>query len=52
MLDRLALTPARLDGIVQGLHALIALPDPVGETFEMQTRPNGLQVGKRRRRWA
>jgi glutamate-5-semialdehyde dehydrogenase len=48
MLDRLALTPARLDGIVQGLHALIALPDPVGETFEMQTRPNGLQVGKRR----
>jgi glutamate-5-semialdehyde dehydrogenase len=48
MLDRLALTPARLDGIVQGLHALIALPDPVGETFEMQTRPNGMQVGKRR----
>ncbi|MDP3047351.1 MAG: glutamate-5-semialdehyde dehydrogenase [Chloroflexota bacterium] len=48
MLDRLALTPARLDGIVQGLHALVALPDPVGETFEMQTRPNGLQVGKRR----
>jgi glutamate-5-semialdehyde dehydrogenase len=48
MLERLALTPARLDGIVQGLHALIALPDPVGETFEMQTRPNGMQVGKRR----
>jgi glutamate-5-semialdehyde dehydrogenase len=48
MLDRLALTPARMDSIVQGLHALIALPDPVGETYEMQTRPNGLQVGKRR----
>ncbi len=48
MLDRLALTPARLNGIIQGLHALIALPDPVGETFEMQTRPNGMQVGKRR----
>ncbi len=48
MLDRLALNPARLAGIADGIRALIALPDPVGETYEMQTRPNGLQVGKRR----
>ena len=48
MLDRLALSPARLAGIADAIRALIALPDPIGETYEMQTRPNGLQVGKRR----
>lgn len=48
MLDRLALSPQRLQAIVDGLHALIALPDPIGEIYEMQTRPNGLQAGKRR----
>ena len=48
MLDRLALSPARLAGIAGAIRALIVLPDPIGETYEMQTRPNGLQVGKRR----
>lgn len=48
MLDRLLLTPDRLEDAAAGVRAVAALPDPVGETFDMRTLPNGLQVGKRR----
>jgi len=48
MLDRLMLSPARLEGIAQDTRTVAALPDPVGEVFEMQTLPNGLQISKRR----
>jgi glutamate-5-semialdehyde dehydrogenase len=48
MLDRLKLDVARLEGIAADTRAVAALPDPVGETFEMRTLPNGLQAGKRR----
>ena len=48
MLDRLLLTPERLQAIASDVRAVAALPDPVGETFDMSTRPNGLIVGKRR----
>jgi glutamate-5-semialdehyde dehydrogenase len=48
MLDRLLLTTSRLEGMAQDVGAVAALPDPVGETFDMRTMPNGLQVGKRR----
>jgi glutamate-5-semialdehyde dehydrogenase len=48
MLDRLLLTTSRLKEMVQDVGAVAALPDPVGETFDMRTMPNGLQVGKRR----
>jgi glutamate-5-semialdehyde dehydrogenase len=48
MLDRLMLSPSRLEGIAQDTKTVAALPDPVGEVFEMRTLPNGLQISKRR----
>ena len=48
MLDRLTLNPARLEGIVSELRQTIALPDPVRETFEQATLPNGLKIHKQR----
>jgi len=48
MLDRLMLSPERLESIAKDVLAVAALPDPVGEVFEMRTLPNGLQVGKKR----
>ncbi|MFH1647413.1 MAG: gamma-glutamyl-phosphate reductase, partial [Chloroflexota bacterium] len=48
MLDRLMLDESRLEGIAADTRAVASLPDPVGETFDMHTLPNGLQVGKRR----
>ena len=48
MLDRLLLTPERLEDIARDVRAVAALPDPVGETLDMATRANGLVVGRRR----
>ncbi len=48
MLDRLMLSPSRLDDIAQDTRNVAALPDPVGEVFEMRTLPNGLQISKKR----
>jgi glutamate-5-semialdehyde dehydrogenase len=48
LLDRLTLTPARLEGILSELRQTIALPDPVRETFEQATLPNGLKIHKQR----
>ena len=48
MLDRLMLSPSRLEGIAQDTKTVAALLDPVGEVFEMRTLPNGLQIGKKR----
>lgn len=48
MLDRLTLTPERIAGIVEGIRQIIALPDPIGRVDKMETRPNGLIIGKRR----
>ena len=48
MLDRLMLSPSRLESIAQDTKTVAALPDPVGEMFDMRTLPNGLQIGKKR----
>jgi glutamate-5-semialdehyde dehydrogenase len=48
MLDRLMLSPSRLEGMAQDVRTVAALPDPVGEEFEKKTLPNGLQINKRR----
>lgn len=48
LLDRLLLNPARIKEMAEGLRAIAALPDPVGEVVSMWTRPNGLQIGKMR----
>ena len=48
MLDRLTLTPQRVADIVSAVRQVIALPDPVGRVDRMETRPNGLIIGRRR----
>ena len=45
-IDRLRLTPDRIDSIAIGLEEIAALPDPIGETIESSIRPNGLEVSK------
>lgn len=47
-LDRLRLTPARLDAMAQGLRSVAELSDPVGEILDGWTRPNGLVIERRR----
>ncbi|MDM7853940.1 glutamate-5-semialdehyde dehydrogenase [Cellulomonas alba] len=44
LLDRLALTPDRIDGIAAALRELAGLPDPVGEVVRGSTLPNGLRL--------
>jgi glutamate-5-semialdehyde dehydrogenase len=48
MLDRLMLNESRMEGIAADTEAVAALPDPVGDVYEMRTMPNGLQIGKKR----
>ena len=48
MLDRLTLTPQRVADIVAGVRQVAALPDPIGQVTKMETRPNGLIIGRRR----
>jgi glutamate-5-semialdehyde dehydrogenase len=48
LLDRLELTSARIDSMVEGLRQIAALPDPIGEIFDMNYRPTGIQVGRMR----
>jgi glutamate-5-semialdehyde dehydrogenase len=44
--DRLRLTPARLQAAAEGLRQVAALPDPIGQVIEGSVRPNGLEVSK------
>lgn len=48
LLDRLELTPARMQAMAEGLQQIAALPDPVGEIANMAIRPSGIQVGQMR----
>jgi len=48
MLDRLALTPARIDTMVEGLRQVAGLQDPIGEVTDMRFLPSGIQVGRMR----
>lgn len=45
-IDRLRLTPQRIEEMALGLEEVAALPDPVGEVLESSVRPNGLEVMK------
>ena len=47
-LDRLTLTEARIAGMAAGLRTVAALEDPVGEIIDGWTRPNGLEIERRR----
>ncbi|WP_239614253.1 glutamate-5-semialdehyde dehydrogenase [Cohnella mopanensis] len=48
LLDRLKLTPERLQDIADAVKLIVGLPDPVGEVLETIRRPNGLYIEKRR----
>lgn len=48
LIDRLQLTESRIEAMAEGLCQVAALEDPIGEVLGMKTRPNGLQIGKKR----
>ncbi len=48
LLDRLELTPARIEAMAEGLRQIRALPDPVGVITDLAYRPSGIQVGRMR----
>jgi glutamate-5-semialdehyde dehydrogenase len=48
MLDRLELSDKVFDSMIEGVEAVIALPDPVGQISDMSRRPNGISVGRMR----
>ena len=48
LLDRLQLTPKRIEGMAGGLRQVAALDDPVGEVLSMKQRPKGLMIGQKR----
>ncbi|WP_281177700.1 glutamate-5-semialdehyde dehydrogenase [Endozoicomonas arenosclerae] len=48
LLDRLELTDARIDTMIENLNQVATLPDPVGTIDDMKYVPSGIQVGKMR----
>jgi glutamate-5-semialdehyde dehydrogenase len=46
--DRLLLNKTRLENMAMDVLNVVALPDPIGEVFDMRTMPNGLIIGRRR----
>ena len=46
LLDRLRLTPQRIEAMADGLRQVAALPDPIGECLSGMRRPNGLDIQK------
>ncbi len=46
MLERLALTPEKIEAAAKGVEEVVALPDPVGAVLETTIRPNGLKIDK------
>ncbi|MFG1295281.1 glutamate-5-semialdehyde dehydrogenase [Xanthobacter variabilis] len=43
-LDRLTLTPERVEAMAEGIESVAGLPDPVGKVTERWTRPNGMII--------
>ncbi len=48
LIDRLTLTPQRLQGVASDVRAIAVLPDPIGEVFDERVLPNGLQLRRQR----
>ena len=48
LMDRLELTPARIDTMLEGLSQVAALADPVGSVSDLKFMPSGIQVGRMR----
>ena len=48
LLDRLELTPERIDAMADGLRQVVKLEDPIGNITEMKQQPSGIKVGQMR----
>lgn len=48
LIDRMELTPQRIQAMAEGLREIASLADPVGAIRELASRPSGIQVGKMR----
>jgi len=48
LIDRLTLNESRLNGVAADVKRVASLPDPIGETFDHTTLPNGLKLYKQR----
>jgi len=48
LVDRLTLTPSRIEDMARAVEHIITLPDPIGEVHDLSIRPNGLRVGRMR----
>ena len=48
LLDRLELNNDRVNAMIEGLHQVAELPDPVGELTDLGTRPSGIKLAKMR----
>lgn len=48
LIDRLALTEARIEAMAEGLEQIAALPDPVGSISQIEPMPSGIRVGRMR----
>ena len=46
LMDRLELTPQRIDAMIDGLRQVAGLEDPVGAMTDLTYRPSGIQAGK------
>lgn len=46
MIERLTLTPERIEKMLEGIHQVIALKDPVGAVLEQRECPNGLIINR------
>ena len=46
LVDRLRLSPARIDAMADGLRQIAARPDPIGEVADGWVRPNGLRISR------
>ena len=46
MLDRLFLDQERIEGMAEGIRALIDLPDPIGEMLDTEVLENSLEIQK------
>ena len=47
-LDRLELTPERIEAMAEGLRQVAELPDAIGEISKMEEMPSGIKVGRMR----
>ena len=48
LMDRLELNESRISAMIDGVHQIISLPDPIGKITDLTDRPSGVRLGKMR----